>query len=431
VRDRPAILNGTPVRAGKRWPRWPQWDDGERALLNEVLESGRWSRSRGGEAANRWVAEFAAFQGAKHGLPLTNGTHTLEAALAACGIGEGDEVIVPALTFVATATAALAVNAAPVLVDVDPETLCIAAGAAEAAITERTRAIIVVHIAGTACDMDALVELCERQGLALIEDCAHAHGTKWRGRGVGSLGSFGSFSFESHKLMTAGEGGALMTNDDALRARALSYIDCGRLEGGHWYHHASYGSNLRMTEWQGAVLHAQLDRFPKQHQVREERASQLDTELAGVTGVRPQAGDPRMDSRGRYAYVLHYDPEPFAGLSRGDFEAALSAEGIDVGVSYPSLNTLELFRSRAFGPRLRASAPQVEYDGLSLPHAEHAAKSTVWLDHRMLLAGAEDVTDISRAVVRIQANAAKIASRTRGPRALAGRIGAAVRRRTS
>jgi dTDP-4-amino-4,6-dideoxygalactose transaminase len=431
VADRPAILNGTPLRGGKQWPRWPQWDEGERKLLGEVLASGRWSRSRGGEQATRMATDFAAMQGAAHGLALTNGTHTLEAALAACDVGEGDEVIVPALTFVSTATAALAVNAVPILVDVDPTTLCIDPAAAAAAIGERTRAMIVVHLAGAACDMDEIGALCQRHGLALIEDCAHAPGTTWRGRGVGSLGSFGSFSFESHKLITAGEGGALTTNDDSLRGRALSYVDCGRVEGGHHYHHARYGSNMRMSEWQGAVLSAQLARFPAQHRLREERAALLDAELAALPGIEPQSGDPRMDSRARYSYLLRYDPREFGGLSRRGFEAALVAEGIDVGDSYPSINTLELFRTGSFGPRLRASAPRADYAALSLPHAEHAAEHTLWLDHRMLLAGAEDALDIPRAIARVQASAAKIAKSLGGPRALALRLGAALRRRAS
>ena len=175
--DRPAILRGTPVRAGKSWPAWPQWDDSEREGLAAVLESGAWSSARG-EQANLWANEFAAMQGARHGLALTNGTHTLEAALAACDVGEGDEVIVPALTFVATATAALAVRATPVPVDVDAETLCIDPASAEAAIGERTRAIVPVHIGGRLCDMDALGELCKRHGLAMVEDCAHAQGSR-------------------------------------------------------------------------------------------------------------------------------------------------------------------------------------------------------------------------------------------------------------
>lgn len=425
--DQPAILNGTPLRSGKSWPPWPQWDDSERQLLGEVLESGAWSTAHG-DQASRWAAEFAQLQGARHGLALTNGTQTMEAALAACDIGQGDEVIVPGLTFVATATAALAVNATPVLVDVDADSLCLDVAAAEAALSERTRAIVPVHVGGTTCDMDALRELCDRRELALIEDCAHAQGTRWRGRGAGSIGEFGSFSFESHKLMTAGEGGALTTGDDGLRARAWSYVNCGRVEGEHWYHHATYGPNLRMTEWQGAILRAQLRRFPAQHRTREERGALLDAELAKIPGIRPQASDPRTDSRARYCYVFHYDAGEFAGLPLAGFEQALTAEGVEVGVSYPSLNNLELFREGRFGPRLREAAPRIDYAAISLPRAEAAAASTVWLAHPMLLAEPEEVLDIVRAVSRIQANAAAIARRIERAGALGPRLATAARR---
>jgi dTDP-4-amino-4,6-dideoxygalactose transaminase len=414
VSDRPAILRGTPVRAGKSWPAWPQWDDSEREGLAAVLESGAWSSARG-EQANLWANEFAAMQGARHGLALTNGTHTLEAALAACDVGEGDEVIVPALTFVATATAALAVRAKPVPVDVDAETLCIDPAAAEAAIGERTKAIVPVHIGGRPCDMDALGELCKRHGLAMVEDCAHAQGSRWRGRGAGCFGSFGSFSFESSKLITAGEGGALITDDERLRDRAWSYVNCGRVEGEHWYHHASLGSNLRMTEWQGAVLRAQTQRFPAQHAKREESARLLDEALAAVPGLRPQPGDERIDSRAYYAYIVHYDPAEFAGLSLQGFEQALAAEGIELGVSYPSLNRLELFRR--------------DFAGFDLPRAEQASAGTLWLHHWMLLAEPDQVLDIAHAMARIQAHASDVARRLRLRETPAGRLAGALRQR--
>ncbi len=425
--DRPAILGGTPVRDGKQWPSWPQWDAAERQGLTGVLESGAWSGSRGGQAKS-WAEELAAFQSARHGLALTNGTHTLEAALAACGIGEGDEVIVPAITFAATATTVLAVNATPVIVDVDPGSLCIDVAAAEAAIGERTRAIVPVHIAGRACDMDALTELCKRRGLALIEDCAHAPGTRWRGRGVGSFGSFGSFSCEASKLITAGEGGALTTGDEDLRARAWSYVNCGRVEGGHWYHHATYGSNLRMTEWQGALLRAQLRRYPGQQQLREERAAMLGAALTEIPGIEPQSADERSERRAYYAYVIHYEPAEFAGLHLNGLEAALAAEGIEFGDCYPSLNTLELFRTGNFAPRLRDGAPRLDYGTLRLPHAERVATSTLWLSHPMLLAEAEDVLDIARALARIQANAEAVARHTSGAGPFGGRLAGAARR---
>ncbi|MFM7508011.1 MAG: DegT/DnrJ/EryC1/StrS family aminotransferase, partial [Actinomycetota bacterium] len=248
----PAVLGGEPIRA-EDYPTWPIWDDRERSYLVDTLDAGGWWQGDGLRAAT-FAADFAAYHSARHGLALTNGTHTLEAALAACDVGEGDQVIVPGITFIASASAVLAVNATPVLVDIDPDTLCIDPAAVEAAITPATKAVIAVHVAGAAADLDALTALCSAHGLRLIEDCAHAHGMFWRGRGVGSWGDFGSFSMQRSKLMTAGEGGVLICNDDELRDRAWSYADCGRQAGEWFYHHPNYGSNLRMTEWQGAVL---------------------------------------------------------------------------------------------------------------------------------------------------------------------------------
>ena len=404
--DKPAVLGGQPVRLSD-YPSWPIWDHHEREGLLEVLEAGGWWQGNGNVAAT-FAAEFAAYHGARFGMALTNGTHTLEAALAACDVGDGDEVIVPAMTFIASASAALAVNAAPVLVDIDPDTLCIDPAAAEAAITPRTRAIVAVHVAGAAADLDALTDLCARRGLKLIEDCAHAHGTFWRGRGVGSWGDFGSFSMQRSKLMTAGEGGVLICNDEELRDTAWAYADCGRVKGEWFYHHATYGSNLRMSEWQGAVLRGQLQRFPEQNRVRNENALALNAALDEIPGIRAPRRDPRMDTQGNYCFVFHYDPQEFAGLPLRRFEAALAAEGIPMGVSYPSLTDLSVFRNRNFAPRLREHAPDIDYSSLHLPRAEHAAATTVWLQHRLLLAEREDVLDVARAVARIQEHAADI-----------------------
>ncbi|MFM7685258.1 MAG: DegT/DnrJ/EryC1/StrS family aminotransferase [Actinomycetota bacterium] len=403
---KPAVLGGEPVR-GSDYPSWPIWDHHERDGLLEVLEAGGWWQGNGTAAAT-FAAEFAAYHGARHGMALTNGTHTLEAALAACDVGDGDEVIVPGMTFIASAGAVLAVNATPVLVDIDADTLCIDPVAAEEAITPRTKAIVAVHVAGAAADLDALTDLCARRGLKLIEDCAHAHGTFWRGRGVGSWGDFGSFSMQRSKLMTAGEGGVLICNDDELRDRAWAYADCGRVKGQWFYHHATYGSNLRMSEWQGAVLRGQLQRFPEQNRIRNENAVALNTALDEIPGIRAPRRDPRMDTQGNYCFVFHYDAQQFAGLPLRRFEAALAAEGIPMGVSYPSLTDLSVFRNRNFAPRLREHAPTLDYSSMHLPRAEHAAQSTVWLQHRLLLADREDVLDVARAVARVHEHAADI-----------------------
>lgn len=421
VGDLPVILGGRSLRAGKSWPAWPQHGEAERTLLEATLESGGWSSARGNRAAE-FAAEFAAMHGARHGLAVANGSCSLEVALGACGIGAGDEVLVPGLTFVSTAVAALAVNATPVFVDIEPESLCLDPVAAETALTPRTRAVIPVHLGGRPCDLDALTDLCKRHDLAMVEDCAHAHGSSWRGRGVGSFGSFGSFSFQLGKLMTAGEGGALITDDEELRAKAWSYANCGRIEGEHRYRHVNYGTNLRMTEWQGAVLQAQLGRLPAQNRLREERVKLLDAELAKIPGLRPQSGDPRIDRRGRYVYVFHYDAAQFSGLPVTGLVAALRHEGILAGESYPTLNTLELFRDGRFGHRLPEGAPRIDYSSVKLPIAEQATASTVWLDHTMLLAEPEDVLDIVRALDRIRDRSRAVKLRTSSPVMSAGRV---------
>ena len=390
-----AILGGPPLRS-RPYPSWPIWDETERDALVATLDSGAWW-SGDGDRAQRFADDFAALQGARHGLPMTNGTHTLEAALVALGVGRGDEVIVPAITFVASATAVLAVGAEPVIVDVDADTLCIDPAAAEAAVTERTRAVIAVHCGGCVADLDALLELCERRGLRLVEDCAHAHGSSWRGRGVGSFGAFGSFSMQGGKLLTAGEGGVLLTNDDGLEDLAWQHHNCGRERGRWFYHHRTAGSNLRMTEWQGAVLSAQLARFRDQHATRNANAVVLNEALAEIPGIRPQPRDERMDANGNYCFIFHYDASAFAGLPLREFEAALEAEGVPMGVSYPSLGDLQLFAGDDRPP---------------LPVAVNAAATTVWLQHRMLLARRESVLDVARAVDKVQAGAAELVARS-------------------
>ncbi len=390
-----AILGGQPLRS-RPYPSWPMWDDSERENLISTLESGAWW-SGDGDRAQRFADDFAAFQGARHGLPMTNGTHTIEAALAALGVGAGDEVLVPAITFVASATAIMSVGAEPVIVDVDADTLCIDAALAEAAITPRTKAIVAVHCGGCVADLDALTDLCDRRQLHLVEDCAHAHGSSWRGRGVGSWGAFGSFSMQGSKLITAGEGGCLLTNDAGLENAAWEFHNCGRERGKWFYHHRTAGSNMRMTEWQGAVLQAQLARFPEQHRIRNANAIVLNAALAEIPGIRPQPRDERMDANGNYCFIFHYAASEFAGVSLREFEAALEAEGIPMGVSYPSLGDLELFSSD---------------ERPAVPVAVTAAATTVWLEHRMLLARRESVLDVARAVEKVHQNAERLAARS-------------------
>ena len=247
-----ALTGGNPAKT-KPFPAWPQFDERERQALLGVLDSGVWWRTPGTQTA-KFEREFAAFHQARHGVAVTNGTHALEVALLALGVGPGDEVIVPDYTFVATASAVLMTGAVPVLVDVRPDTYCIDCDQSEAAIGPRTKAVIPVHMGGHPADLDRLTDIAARRGLELIEDCAHAHGSQWRGRAVGTFGRMGTFSFQQSKLMTAGEGGIIITNDDNTERLLRSVHDCGRMPGQWFYSHYIYGSNYRLSEWQGAIL---------------------------------------------------------------------------------------------------------------------------------------------------------------------------------
>src|SRR6266436_7335730 len=213
-----------------------------------------------------------------------------------------DEVIIPDFTFVATASAVLYAGALPVMVDVSPETYCIDATLAEAAITERTKAIIPVHMGGHPADLDALGALAQRKGIALVEDSSHAHATEWKGRRIGTHGTAGTFSFQSSKLITAGEGGIIITNDAAFEKQARSVHDCGRMPGEWFYSHFINGSNYRLSEWQGAILGAQLTRLDEQTKVRHRNARLLDRLLGKIPGITPQKFDERCTRNGQYAY---------------------------------------------------------------------------------------------------------------------------------
>jgi dTDP-4-amino-4,6-dideoxygalactose transaminase len=277
-----ALFGGKRTKT-KPFPLWPQFDDAEREALKEVLESRIWWRTPGTKTLE-FEQAFASFHGARHGIAVTNGTAALEVTMAALGIGAGDEVIVPDFTFVATASAVLFANALPVLVDVMPDSYCLDPKLAEAAITPRTKAIIAVHMGGHPADLDALTEIADRHGIALIEDSSHAHASEWRGKRIGTFGLAGTFSFQSSKLMTAGEGGIIITNDDAFERNTRSVHDCGRMPGEWFYSHFIYRSNYRLSEWQGAVLSAQLGRLDEQTRRRHENARLLDRELSKIPG---------------------------------------------------------------------------------------------------------------------------------------------------
>jgi dTDP-4-amino-4,6-dideoxygalactose transaminase len=388
---------------------WPQFDDRERRELIKVLESGNW----GGypfpnKLAELFCRRFSEYHDTRHALCAANGTVTLEIALKAVGIKPGDEVIVPAYTFEATAAPVLRLGAIPVFVDVLPTTYCIDPESVEAAITPRTSAMIPVHLAMNMSDMDSLGEIARRSGLKIIEDCAHAHGAKWRGRGAGSLGEAGSFSMQTSKLMTSGEGGVVTTNDDRLFELCQSYINCGRASQTDRFGGRILGFNYRMTEFQAAILLAQLERQPEQTHLRQDRAARLSQGLAVISGVSLLEKDQRLTTQAIYQFVFKYEAGEFGGASRDRFVAALEAEGIPCdGLFYEPVYRSALFNvdSRDF-PALEArGGDRLPWQDVQCPVAERAAyEESVWLPHQLLLGSDQDVDQIVEAVNKIRDN---------------------------
>lgn len=399
-----ALKGGEPTKKTP-FPAWPVYDEQERQALMEVLESRVWWRTPG-TRTQQFEQEFAAYHDAQFGIAVTNGTAAIEVALAALGIGPGDEVIVPDFTFVATASAVLFTGALPVLVDVTADTFCIDPDLIEAAITPRTKAIIAVHMGGHPADLDRLVELARKYGLYLVEDSSHAHGSEWLGRKIGAIGDIGTFSFQASKLMTAGEGGVIVTNSAELERIARSVHDCGRMPGEWFYSHFIYGSNYRLSEWQGAVLSQQLKRLPEQTLTRSRNAACLDEELARVEGITPQRHDPRVTVNGHYAYIFHYDKTAFGGAATETFIQALNAEGIPTQASYPPLHDLAVFKSGEYRKRLAPELSREEHPFMKgrFPNTLRGAWETVWLPQPVLLGSEDETAQVVEAVRKIQKN---------------------------
>jgi dTDP-4-amino-4,6-dideoxygalactose transaminase len=405
-----AITGGAPVRTAP-YPSWPQTDDEEYvAAVTEVVRSGEWGGfPEPGVHAAAFEEAFASYQGARHGIPMMNGTVTMEVACKALGIGWGDEVIVPALTFAATAYAPMAAGALPVIVDVTPETWTIDPDLVEAAISDRTRAIIPVHLGHQMADMDRLMEIAARHGVAVIEDCAHAHGQRWRGQGAGCIGDFGSFSHQSSKILTSGEGGTLLTNDETLARRAHSIVDCGRAKDPD-EKDFTFGANYRLSELNAALLEVAMRRFPSQQEARAVAGKRFEELVVAVPGVTVMPADERITRWSFYNYLLKIDPEAFAGRPNEVVCAAMEAEGIPAEVQYPSMNRYELFQpalSRL--PVAVAYADRLDPATMSFPVAEAAgSRESVYFMENVFRDGERGVTDAAEALAKIQANAGEL-----------------------
>lgn len=408
-----ALLGGTPVRAGKSpIPTWPIFDESDVQTVAEAVRSGVWGGfPEPGRYASQLAAEMARIHTAKHAICMANGTITLMIALQAAGVGWGDEVIIPGYTFAATGWAPLAVGAIPVFVDIDPQTYCISPAAIEAAITSHTRAIIPVHAGCCLANMDAIMQIAHKHSLVVIEDAAHAHGAKWSERGAGSLGHFGSFSLQSTKTLTTGEGGILLTNDDALAEACHSLIDCGRPKDpqGERFH---FGANFRIGELQCALGLAQIRRLEEQTRLRAENMAYLSEALSEIPGVYPLQPYPQTTVRPTYRYIFKITPEAFAGVTNARFCEALTAEGVHAWRGWDPMYRYDLFKPTAqTSPVVRNFLERFQFERIYLPEIERAAtREAVWLNMEYFLGDRALMDDIVEAVRKIQAHAHELSA---------------------
>ena len=320
------------------WPKWPQYTSTTEARVRDVFESGRWAISGNWTGSTpkeqEFAQKFAAWNGVPFCVPVDHGSSSLLIALEALDIGAGDEVIVPALTWVATATAVLNVNAAPVFVDIERDSCCISPEAIEKAITAQTRAILVVHLHCTMADMDRILKIAEAHNLHVIEDCAQAHGAIWSGSRAGSLGIVGCFSTQQGKVLTSGEGGAVITSDERLyrrmqqlRADAREYCAGTPAIGTMQLTETAevMGSNHCLSEFHAAILLDQMERLDEQNLIREENAAWLDQHLAELGGITPIRRSPKMERRSIYKYAVRVSPAAFGDASTAALCSALSS----------------------------------------------------------------------------------------------------------
>lgn len=411
-----ALLGGARAVEELKTPAWPPLSSGAEADLVEIYNSRNWSF--GGPHEKAFAAEFAAAHDAKFGVFMANGTVTLQCALGVYGIGAGDEVIVPALTWPATAMAVVYLGAMPVFVDVERDTLCMSPAAFEAAITPRTKAVIPVHLYASHADIDAIKAIAAQHNLVVIEDCAHGHGGKWNGKGVGSIGDVGSFSFQQSKTLAAGEGGICLTNDQQIaeklyRMKHIGYGDgskqgvvaAGPPEGLPVY-------NFRATEFQAAILRHQLRDMDALIGLYNRNAQRIAAQLEG-TSIHVQSRGRCTTRQSYYALAFTFDQGALAEVPLQLIIEALHAEGFySAGPTYGVVYRHILF-----------NLPQSDYriaDG-GCPVAENIGMGrTAVMLHIGLGADDDDIDGIARALVKLDANAAELLAHAQSKTELAG-----------
>jgi len=408
-----ALLGGKPVRS-EPFPSWPLIRENDEKTWTNVLKEGRWCRLGVDGYAKRFERSWAEMTGAKYCQVTSSGTSALLTSLNALDIGPGDEVLVPPYTFVATVNVVLMQRALPVFVDSDPETFQIDHQKIQAAITDRTRCILPVHLGGSAANLDVILETAGKHKLHVVEDACQAHLGEWRHRKLGTLGDLGCFSFQASKNLNSGEGGAILGSNQQLMERCEIFHNNGRglTSGAFGYEHN--GCNLRLSEFQAALLLEQLKRLEEQSRMREQNAKYLTVQLREIPGIAPARMYDGCTRNAYHLYMFRYDREPFAGLPRARFLEALKAEGIPCAGGYTPLNKepflANTLKSRAF-QKIYSAKEISDYEARNhCPANDRLCEEAVWLFQTMLLASRSDMDQIAEAIRKIQKQATGLIS---------------------
>lgn len=386
------------------WPKWPVADENTYLRVKEVLESGRWAISGASTGApskeQQFATEFAKWNGSKHCITVDHGSTALVSAIEALDLGYGDEVIVPGMTWVAPVLAVLSVNATPVVVDVDPDTFCLSAEKAAAAITSKTKAILPVHLYGCMVDMDAILALAQKHDLYVVEDSAHSHGSQWKGKNAGTMGDLGIYSMQQGKVLTSGEGGAVVTDDDTFAERvqvsawnARKRLDPHSVKPGNLQlaekETARYGTNRCLSEFQAAILLDQLPRLEAQNRKREKNALWLDAKLAEIDGLMPMKRLPQITKQTYYGYTIRVDPKKFGIGALPAIPKLREILGMGDFLLHPAYKPLS--NNPLYAPHPKMHAIDAKYQAalkvsdLKLPVSESGYLNSIVFHHSMLL----------------------------------------------
>ena len=390
-----ALFGGDPVRKTPFFI-WPRVVDGQQEKLINTLVNDSWGI--GSESIRELEDKFALFHEANSCIAVNTGTNALWVALKAAGVSSGDEVIIPAYTFIATATAVLMANATPVFIDIEPNTFNMDPNLIESAITDRTKVIIPVHIGGNPADMESIIDLAMKHKLIIIEDAAQAHGAEWDGKKVGALHKGGIFSFQSSKNMSAGEGGAIVSNDEDFMDTCFAYYNCGRHRDGDWYEHRIIGGNHRMSAMAASLLIPQFETIENDMRIRDKNRQKLDQALSDMD-LEITHRYKKVTRESNHLYLLRYKAENFNNISREKFFDAMRAEGVYTYAGYNPLYREDVFKGQGDDfPWLK----NVNYSNISCPITEQIADyQSVWLTQNHLLGDESDIQDIINAFEKV------------------------------